>query len=123
MRCAIVMNSVFVLLLAGCQRDPAAVNPEGGDPVENAAAEASQVIKIKVTAAGEISADGQPVTLEQLAAKLAGLKQAGGTVWYYRDNPEGESHPNAEKVIKLVIDNQLPVLLSTKPDFSDAMGD
>jgi hypothetical protein len=81
------------------------------------------VIKVKVTAGGEITADGQPITSEQLAAKFADLKKAGGLVWYHRENPAGEPHPNAMKVIELVAENKLPVKLSAKPDFSDAVDD
>jgi hypothetical protein len=63
------------------------------------------------------------VTPEQLAAKFAELKQAGGVVWYHRENAAGEPHPNAMKVIQLVVENKLPVKLSAKPDFSDAVDD
>ena len=83
----------------------------------------NKVIKITVTAAGDITADGQPVTLEQLAAKLADLKQAGGAVLYHRENPASEPHPNAMKVIELVVNNKLPIKLSAKPDFSDSVDD
>jgi biopolymer transport protein ExbD len=82
-----------------------------------------KVLKIKVTSGGDITADGEPVTLEQLATKLTALKQVGGKVWYYRENPAGEPHPNAMKVIEQVVENKLPIRLSTKPDFSDAVDD
>jgi biopolymer transport protein ExbD len=69
----------------------------------------SKVLKVAVTASGNITADGQPVTLEQLAAKLSELKKAGGNVWYHRENPGGEPHANAMKVIELVAENKLPI--------------
>ncbi|MBN9519150.1 hypothetical protein J0H58_11625 [bacterium] len=81
------------------------------------------MIKVKVTTGGDITADGQPVTLEQLARKFADLKKADGEVWYHRDNPTGEPHPNAMKVIELVAENSLPVKLSSRPDFTDAVDD
>jgi biopolymer transport protein ExbD len=87
------------------------------------AVERDNAIKVKVTMNGEITADGQPVTLEKLAARLADLKQAGGVVWYHRENPAGEPHANAMKVIELVAESKLPIRLSTKPDFSDAVDD
>jgi biopolymer transport protein ExbD len=83
----------------------------------------NKVLKVKVTASGDITADGQPVTLEQLAPKLSELKKAGGGVWYYRENPGSEPHPNAMKVVELVAENKLPIRLSAKPDFSDAVDD
>ena len=124
------------LLLAGCQNGPHAGTPPavpqgGANPTsspspgqegEEQTGQITEVIKVRITADGDISADGQQVTLEQLAAKFAELKQAGGGVYYYRENPEDEPHPNASKVIELVVANGLPVRLSTKPDFSDAVG-
>jgi biopolymer transport protein ExbD len=123
MRSAIVAAPLAVFLLAGCQRDP--VGSPSASPVrqEKPAVQGSKVIKVKVTASGDITADGQPVTLDQLAAKLANLKTAGGEVWYHRENPAAEPHPNAMKVIELVAENKLPVKLSAKPDFSDAVDD
>ena len=107
MRNVLVLIAVAGVLLVGCRREPAA--PPPGTPI----------VKVKVTAGGEVSADGQPVTLERLAARMSQLKQVGGAVYYYRENPEGEPHPNAMKVIELVTENQLPIRLCTNPDFSD----
>jgi hypothetical protein len=83
--------------------------------------EFSKVLKVKVTAGGDVTADGQPVTLEQLAAKLSELRRVGGGVCYYREDPAGEPHENATKVIQLVAENGLPIRLSTSPDFSDSV--
>lgn len=83
----------------------------------------SKVLKIAVTAKGSISADGQPITLEQFAAKLSELRKSGGGVWYHRENPGGEPHANAMRVIELVAENKLPIRLSAKSDFSDAVDD
>lgn len=79
------------------------------------------VTQVKVTVGEGINADGLPVTLEQFAARLVDLKQAGGEVWYHRENPAGEPHPNALKVITLVAEYKLPIMLSAKPDFSDSV--
>jgi hypothetical protein len=40
-------------------------------------------------------------------------------VWYYREGAGAELPPEAKQVMKLVVDNKLPVSLCTKPDFSD----
>ncbi len=123
MRSDIVAISAAVFLLASCQRDPATPSPSGHAQKGKPAVPANRIIKVKVAAGGEITADGQPVTLVQLAAKLADLKRAGGEVWYHRENPAGGPHPNAMKVIALVAENKLPIKLSAKPDFSDAVDD
>ena len=83
----------------------------------------TKVLKVTVTANGEITVDGQRVTLNQLSARLTELKQAGGNVWYFRENPSAEPHMNAMKVMELVADNKLPIRLSSKPDFSDYVDD
>jgi copper chaperone CopZ len=77
------------------------------------------VVKVSVLSTGDISADGQKVTIAELAAKLAKVKAASGQVWYYREDAGGEPPAAAIQVIRLVVDNQLPISLSTKPDFSD----
>ena len=74
-----------------------------------------------ITISGEITADGHPVALDPLATKLTELKQAGGDVWYHRENPEVELHANAMKVVDLVVQNKLPIRLSSKPDFSEVV--
>ena len=79
----------------------------------------AKVLKVIVSATGEITVDGQASTLGQLSSQLAGLKKSEGAVWYHRENPHGEPHPTALKVIQLVIDNQLPIRLCEKPDFSE----
>jgi biopolymer transport protein ExbD len=99
---------VFLAAMIGCQRQqPAPAN--------------MNTLKIKVSAGGEITVDGQAVSLEQTSAKLADLKKASGVVLYHRENPQGEPHPNAMKVMKLVADNQLPIRLCAKADFSDSV--
>jgi biopolymer transport protein ExbD len=120
---SVVVAIPVVLLLAGRQRNPATSAPSGHTQSEKPAVPEKNVIKVNVTAGGDITADGQGVALGHLAAKFADLKRAGGEVWYHRDNPAGEPHPNALEVIKLVTENHLPVRLAAEPDFSDAVDD
>jgi biopolymer transport protein ExbD len=94
----------------GCQKDQTA-EPQ------------MKTLKVKVSGAGEITADGQAMSLEQLSAKMADLKKVDGAVLYHRENPEGKPHPNAMKVMKLIVDHKLPIRLCAKPDFSDAVDD
>lgn len=81
------------------------------------------VLKVAVTQDGGITADGKQTTLEDLVPRLRELATNKGVVWYYRAAPESEPHPNALKVLAAVIEQKLQVRLSSKPDFSDAVGD
>ena len=79
------------------------------------------VSKIAVTAKGDVSLDGKPVSIDVLKERLADLKQRGGTVWYYREAGRREPPAQAMQVIKLIADHRLPISMSTKPDFSDVL--
>jgi hypothetical protein len=61
------------------------------------------------------------VDLDGLAAALTELAKRHGVVLYGRDDPTREPHENAAKALNLVIQNRLPIRLSTKRDFSDAV--
>jgi hypothetical protein len=80
----------------------------------------SIVLKVFVSASGEITADGKTITLEKLSEKMADLKKDNGVVYYHRENPKGGPHANAMKVIELVVEHDLPIRMSAKPDFSDS---
>jgi len=82
---------------------------------------AAVVGKIAVTAKGDVTFDGKPVTIDVLKERLADLKKRSGEVWYYREAGRREPPAQAMQVIKLVADNRLPVSVSTKPDFSDVL--
>jgi C-terminal processing protease CtpA/Prc len=99
-------------MLDDCQHSPAGSNIGGGPAA-----------KIKIRRDGVVSLDDKAVSLDELKAALSKLKQSpGSSVWYYRENPAGEPHPNAMQVLKLIVDAKLPIRLSTKPDFSDFVG-
>jgi hypothetical protein len=83
----------------------------------------ARITKIKVNRDGVILLNDEAVTIEALKDSLAKVGQsAGSAVWYYRDNPAGEPHPNAMLVLQAIVNAKLPVRLSTKPDFSDFVG-
>src|ERR1700756_3265387 len=84
-------------------------------------ADSRKVLKIAITASGQISADGRPTTLEALIPTLHELAKNEGEVWYYREAPQDDPHPNAMKVLSAIADNNLPVRLSSKPDYSDSV--
>ena len=85
-------------------------------------ADSQKVLKIAITASGQISADGRPTTVEALITILRELAKNKGEVWYYREAPLADPHPNAMKVLSAIVDNNLPVRLSSKPDYSDSIG-
>lgn len=86
-------------------------------------ADSRKVLKVAITAGGEITADGRPTTLDALIPMLRELSKNKGGVWYYREVPEADPHPNAMKVLEAIVDQNLPVFLSTKPDYSDCVDD
>jgi hypothetical protein len=63
--------------------------------------------------------NGKPADLKSIGTEFRKLKAARGEIWYYRENPRSETHSNATAVIELVVKHQLPISMSTKPDFSD----
>lgn len=91
------------------------------DPADKMLA-ASPNRKISVLKTGTILADGKETTLLELGQALTELKKIGGTVWYYRETGEEEPPPQAIEVTTLVADKSLPVTFSSKPDFSDYIG-
>ena len=84
-----------------------------------APAAAEPVARISVLASGSVLLDGAPTTLPALDERLRTLKAGGGVVWYHRENPAAEPPPQGSAVIKMIIEHQLPVSMSSKQDFSD----
>ena len=85
--------------------------------------DSSPSLRISVLKSGRILADGKEATLSELDQMLTELKKANGMVWYYREAGQEEPPPQAMEVIKLVAGKALPITLSSKPDFSDYVGE
>jgi hypothetical protein len=81
------------------------------------------VLKISVMADGRIAVDGTLATIDSLRVSLKRLAEQKGLVWYYREAGQDEGPPESTEVIQAVIENQLPIRLSSHPDFSDAIGE
>jgi hypothetical protein len=77
------------------------------------------ILKISVLSSGAVLLDGKATTMRALEGSLKTAKTRNGQVWYYREAVNSEPSSQAMAVIKLVVDNKLPISLSTKPDFSD----
>jgi hypothetical protein len=80
------------------------------------------ILKIAVMADGRMTMDGSPTTIDSLRMSLKRLADQKGAVWYYRE--AGQSAPPSEsaEIMKAVIENHLPIRLSSRPDYSDAIG-
>jgi hypothetical protein len=93
----------------------------GGTMNAQAKPDESVVGRVAVTAKGAVTFDGVVVTVDVLKQKLADLKKRNGVVWYYREAGKGEPPAQAMEAMKLVVDNRLPISMSTKPDYSDVL--
>lgn len=80
------------------------------------------IVKIAVYADGRLEVDGAPSTIEALRTTLKGLSERKGGVWYYREAAEQEPPAIAMRVIDAVAEARLPIRMSTRPDYSDAVG-
>jgi hypothetical protein len=83
----------------------------------------TRVMKIAVMADGRITIDGSSVvTMDEVHSLLKGLGEQKGVVWYYREAGASEGPQQAPEVIQSIVQNRLPIRLSSKPDYSDAIG-
>ena len=71
-------------------------------------------LKIWLSTNGAIEIDGKPGDLAVLDAKLGELVKKKGVVHYGRDAAQLEPHPNAMKIMDLVIKHQLPIKMITE---------
>src|ERR1700726_2654804 len=79
------------------------------------------VAKISVLASGKLLLNGNPTDLASIEAEFKRLQSQRGVVWYYREVAQKEPPPEAMLAIELVIKYRLPISMSSKPDFSDAI--
>jgi hypothetical protein len=85
--------------------------------------EKNPVLRISALASGRVLLNGNEGTLPDVKKALEKAKSEKAVVWYYRENGKGEPPQQAMEVIKLVIENNLPISMSSKPDFSDYIDD
>jgi biopolymer transport protein ExbD len=112
-----VLVSLLFIFLAGCHQSQVSKIDKSKMPTAD-----SPYVKVFVNKSGEITLDGKPTDLEGLKTAFAALAQKKGLVLYARENPEAaQPHPNAMEVIKLVVENKLPVRLCKTNDCSDAL--
>jgi hypothetical protein len=78
-------------------------------------------LKIWISKTGAVEINGKEVDMDAVGPMLAELAPRKGEVFYGRDAPEEDPHPNGMKVLQMVMATGLPVRMSTKRDFSDAV--
>ena len=118
--------AVLMLLAAACGRRGSADRPTDSTVVFSMIPAAdAPVLRVSVMRDGQISAGGLPVAPRVLDSLFGSLKTANGVVWYYREAPQGrptiQQQAAISVVLNLMIHHQLPVRLSTMPDFSDVI--
>lgn len=89
---------------------------------ERQAQEGRPVLKVAVMSDGRITIDGSPATIDSVREALKRLAEQKGVVWYYREAPEATGPPESRAIIQAVIENRLSIRLSSRPDYSDAIG-
>ncbi len=80
------------------------------------------ILRIAILANGRITVDGAPATVEAACASLRRLAERRGVVWYYREAGETKGTPESALIIQAVVQNRLPIRLSSRPDYSDSIG-
>ncbi|MEM9482339.1 MAG: hypothetical protein AAGA83_01460, partial [Cyanobacteria bacterium P01_F01_bin.116] len=120
-------STVFLL---GCQAEtpvkstaPAEISTSSteqpvlqADASGSAANEETGIIEVAVFRDGRVEIDGNKLDLEAAIVTLKATSDE--TVYYYREAPQEEPHPNAMKLIEAVIESGLSLTFSSEPDFS-----
>jgi len=86
-------------------------------------ADPDNVLKIAVRRDGNLTANGKPTTLAELDFTCRELAKQKGEVLYYREAAKEDPPPMALKVLEIVTRYDLPIRLSSKPDYSDSIND
>jgi hypothetical protein len=79
------------------------------------------ILKIAVMADGRITMDGSTTTIDSLRVSLKRLADQKGAVWYYREAAQSAAPAESTEIMKAVIENHLPIRLSSRSDYSDAI--
>jgi|RhiMetdeSRZDD1v2_1073273.scaffolds.fasta_scaffold52397_7 hypothetical protein len=83
----------------------------------------SPSLRISVLSSGKILLDGRKATVSKIKRALAKARSEKDTVWYYRESGKGKPPSQAIEIVRLVVENRLPISLSSRPDFSDYIDD
>ena len=114
MKTRLIISVLTTLCLVGCSRHKDSMpTPKDTKPV----------LKISVFQSGKILLDGKESTIAQVEESLNQLKKEDGVVWYFREAGQQAAPPVAMQIVKMVVAKRLQITLSSKPDFSDYIGE
>jgi len=114
MKTRLLIFVVIVLCLVSCSRHKdSSPGPKDTKPI----------LKISVFQSGKVLLDGEDSSMAQLEESLDQLKKKGGEVWYFREAGQQPAPPIAMQVVRMVVAKRLPITMSSKPDFSDYIGE
>jgi hypothetical protein len=82
-------------------------------------AQKNPVLRISVLTSGKVLLNETESSLPEIKKALCNAKSEKAGVWYYRESSLGEPPQQAMEVLNLVMENDLPISMSSKPDFSD----
>jgi biopolymer transport protein ExbD len=118
------LSIVILFILVGCannnQSDNATVDKTTSvKPTEQKTVTIDlNVIKVYVDKTGQITANGNPISLEALDSSFNKLKTTNGTVYYSRDDVQGEPPAESMKVMDLISKHSLSVMFYTDKTFT-----
>ena len=101
---------LWAVIFGGCQKKPA------GSPAQGA-----PILKVAVFSDGRLTVDGVSSSLASLHDALRRLAAERGVVWYYRQAAQDEPPAIALQVMRELADSQVPLRLSSRPDYSDSL--
>ena len=115
--------SILTALTVACS--PAADAPPGEAKVAatpDAERPMPPAVKVAISRDGALTVDGAPSDPVTLDAKLAAAAGAGGSVFYYREDPNLEPSPAVEEtfngLLKAMTRYRIPICLSETPDYA-----
>jgi len=76
-------------------------------------------VEVKVFQSGRFLVNEREMAIDKLDNLLAKMKTKNGEVWYYRESGQQEPPAIAMQILQIVVNQQLPITMSSKPDFSD----
>ena len=78
-----------------------------------------KVMQISVLASGTVLLNRQIATIPEVKRALSRAKARRQNIWFYREGGKGDPAAAAIELFKFIVENQLPVSISSRADFAD----